>query len=108
MIKFLLANQANDGMWKSRDNILAAWSPALREFYLHRVPQRVKETVERWKALGVDPKREYTEYHGLVSLAPSRYWGWVPTTDHAKWRATTYAVLTLSRSGRNVVAGQAE
>ncbi len=108
MMGFLLANQGKNGLWTYRNNILAAWSPALREFYLHRVPQRVKETIERWKTLGVDPKRKYTEYHGLISLAPSRYWVWVPTTDHAKWRATTYAVLTLSRSNRNVVSSQAE
>lgn len=108
MTEFLLANQGKDGLWPCRDNILGAWTPAMREFYLHRVPQRVKEAIERWKTLGVEPKREYTQYNGLSSLAPSRYWIWVRTTDHAKWRATTFAVLTLGRTNRNVVSSQAE
>jgi len=107
-LEFLLANQGKNGLWNYRNNTLVAWSPALREFYVHRSRQVAEDVMERWKAQGVDPKRKYTDYHGFVSLAPSKYWIWVPKTDHAKWRATSYAVLTLSRSSRTALTGQDE
>lgn len=94
-IEFLVARQGENGQWACGDMLLPLSSPALREYYIHRVPQRIAETEARRKQLDAKKRKPLTAWHGMIGLAPSRHW--YMSREQAQLRATIFAVLALGR-----------
>jgi len=94
-VEFLTARQGEDGQWPCADMLLPLSSPALREYYRYRVPQRVAAVEARRRQLDVKDRKPLTDWHGMIRLAPSRYW--YMSREQAKLRATVFAVFALGR-----------